>query len=739
MELPRLVVFLSPRGERRLSTMSQPTPTPVSTGPSSPDLTVRNYRVFISYSHADTRWANWLLRRLEGYRVSARFHGRLAPIGVVARRIAPVFRDRDELPTTSDLGETIRTALRQSATLVVICSPHSAKSRWVQEEIVTFKRLHGERRVFAFIVGGEPKAAGTEEDCFSPALRTEVGADGALSGVPAEVVAADARPHGDGPRVAFMRLTAGLLGVGFDDLRQRELQRRNRRLTLIAAAAVAGMALTLALAAAAWRARGEAVLARNDAQRRQDQAEDVLAFMLGDFRDDLKKVGQLSLLQKVGTKAMAYFDAANPRDLTDTALARQARALTQIGEIRLDQKGVRYAEAVQAFVTAHERASALVNRHPRDGDMLFERAQAEFWIGNVHWKAGYLTAAAEWMGRYRDTGAALVRLDPSSVRAQGELAHGHHNLAVLEISRGGPESARAGFLAELTLLERLLALGPETVDLQHRVSDAHSWLGSLAELTGDFAEASARFAEQIRQLEALVQREPRTARWKIRLADALAIESSLLAITGRRIESLARRQRARTLVEPLVAQDPANRTWLSAALNLKLKEAMVLQAEGDEAGAARLAAEARAGYEKLHEAEPSARIPAGQLAMALRLEAELGHRAGSPVAATAAARAITIGQNLVSEIGGKESYLGDYVLAYVIAGSIARRNGDEAGALRHWQTGWEVVQPRLAGSRNWRLLDPGARVLAALGRWQESRALSEQLTRLRYEPLTPWP
>ena len=261
------------------------------------------YRAFISYSHADTPWANWLLKKLEGYRVPARFHGCAAPVGAVGPRLAPVFRDRDELPTTSDLGETIRAALRESATLIVICSPGSAKSRWVQEEIIAFKRLHGGRRVFAFIVAGEPKVEGTADDCFSPALRRELAPDGTLTGARAEVVAADARSHADGKSTAFVRLVAGLLGVGFDELRRRELQRRNRRLTLITAASVAGMVLTLGLAFAAWRARGEAVVARNeavfsrnDAQRRQDQAEDVLAFMLGDFRDDLKKVGQLALL-----------------------------------------------------------------------------------------------------------------------------------------------------------------------------------------------------------------------------------------------------------------------------------------------------------------------------------------------------------------------------------------------------------------------------------------------------------
>ena len=234
-------------------------------GGAASDPAARHYRAFISYSHTDTKWANWLMRRLEGFRVPARFHGSRAPSGDVGPRIAPVFRDRDELPTTSDLGETILTALRESATLIVICSPASAKSRWVREEILAFKRLHGEAGVFAFIVAGEPKAEGTDDDCFSPALRAVLGPDGHLSSVPAEVVAADARPHADGKEDAFVRLVSGLLGVGFDELRQRELQRRHRRMTWIASGSVAGMAITLGLAVLAMRAREAAIVARNDA------------------------------------------------------------------------------------------------------------------------------------------------------------------------------------------------------------------------------------------------------------------------------------------------------------------------------------------------------------------------------------------------------------------------------------------------------------------------------------------
>jgi len=703
---------------------------PMVIGGADTDPAALHYRVFVSYSHADTKWATWLMRRLESYRVPARFHGRAAPLGKVGPRIAPVFRDRDELPTTNDLGETIRAALRASATLVVVCSPASAKSRWVQEEIVAFKRLHGEALVFAFIVAGEPKAEGMAEDCFSPALRRGLGPDGVLSSTPAEVVAADARPHADGREDAFTRLVAGLLGVGFDELRQREQQRRHRRMTLIATGSVLGMAITLGLAALAWQAR-------NDARRRQEQGEDLLAFMLGDLRGQLEKVGRLDVLESVGDKSMAYFAELKPRDLTDTALARQAKALTQIGQVRMAQE--RFPEAARAFFTAFERAAALAARHPRNREMLFERAQAEYWIGFVHWNRGDLPPATEWMKRYHESATALLALDPSDLSGRREFISSQHNLSAFHLDQNRFDLARAGFQAELAMLTEMIAAAPQDAQLRFSAADVVSYLGTLAERSGDYAEALRQFQEHTRRCEAIVRDNPQNPRWQERLANAFGFEATVLEITGHRAAALARRRQARELAAAVAQRDPANRTWRRAALGPVLKEAVLVRALGDEASARALASEARAGYEALHKAEPTNRVVAGSLMAACRLDAQLSTAAGRPDGAEAVARAIAIGEGLIAKVRANDTQLGEFLHACVVAGQIAGSRGDQAAALRHWQRAVEVARPRLAGSSNWRLLDPAARVFALLGRMEESRVLTGRLQHAGYQPVDPWP
>jgi hypothetical protein len=87
------------------------------------------YWAFISYSHQDKAWGRWLHRALETYRIPQRLIGMPVAAGTIPARLTPVFRDRDELPTATDLDRTVAEALRQSWCLIVICSPASAQSR----------------------------------------------------------------------------------------------------------------------------------------------------------------------------------------------------------------------------------------------------------------------------------------------------------------------------------------------------------------------------------------------------------------------------------------------------------------------------------------------------------------------------------------------------------------------------------------------------------------------------------
>jgi WD40 repeat protein len=193
------------------------------------------YAAFISYSSKDARFAQRLHRTLEHYNIPTAL-GRFDLLGGggKANRIYPVFRDREELPT-GELGEVIEAALRASGSLVVICSPHSAASPWVQKEIKYFASIGRRDRVFTVIADNAPLTdafGDATSACIPPSLR-----DGGL-----EPLAADARKGRDGFRGAWLKIVAGLIGVNAGALADRDRHRRRMRGIQVAAASLATVA-----------------------------------------------------------------------------------------------------------------------------------------------------------------------------------------------------------------------------------------------------------------------------------------------------------------------------------------------------------------------------------------------------------------------------------------------------------------------------------------------------------------
>src|SRR5580704_12015568 len=207
------------------------------------DSAAFTYRAFLSYSHRDKAWGEWLHKGLEEYRIDKNLVGRDTTAGPVPATLRPIFRDREDFSAGHSLTEQTLAALVASKFLVVACSPHAAQSKYVNEEILRFKAIAGAERVIAIIVDGEPSDPARE--CFPPALKFKVGPDGALTGEPEEPIAADARPGGDGKRLALQKVVAGLLGVPFDDVRKREVIADNRRIKIAAAGVLVFAVLAL--------------------------------------------------------------------------------------------------------------------------------------------------------------------------------------------------------------------------------------------------------------------------------------------------------------------------------------------------------------------------------------------------------------------------------------------------------------------------------------------------------------
>lgn len=220
------------------------------------------YRAFISYSHADEKLAARLHRKLEGFKLPAN----VRETSSERPTLRPIFRDRNELASSSRLTDAIEEALSDSDALIVICSPAASRSKWVNEEIRSFRRNHPDRPVLSFVVAGRPEDDPRQSDqaAFPLALVQEDVDD--LDSPITDPLAADARAEGDGFRVAMLKLIAGLVGVGFDDLWRREQKATQRRW---AALSMVLLTVSVVFGVLTW----QAMVARDEARRAQATAQ----------------------------------------------------------------------------------------------------------------------------------------------------------------------------------------------------------------------------------------------------------------------------------------------------------------------------------------------------------------------------------------------------------------------------------------------------------------------------------
>ncbi len=680
------------------------------------------YRAFISYSHADEKTARWLMRRLEAYRVPNNLVGTAGRDGPIPAKLGQMFRDRDELPSAGDLSSTITAALNNSAALVVVCSPASAQSRWVNAEVQAFRASGRGDAIFSFIIDGDPASREPGQASFPAALlEPEM-----LGGPEREPLAADARKQGDGRERAFLKLVAGLLGVGYDDLAQREAQQRHRRMAIITAASLAGMALAIALAVTAY-------VARVDAERRQAQAEDILGFMLGDLRKNLTKVGRLDLMRSVDDKATGYFATLDPRDLSDRALEEQARSLTGIGEVRLNEG--KNAEAMAAFREAHARTSALYQRQPDKGQRLFDLSQAQFWIGFVALEQGRFEDARQWLEKYRDSAVKLAAMDRSNFAWQQEAAYGYHNLGALDFRMGQYQQAEQAMLAERELYADWLKQRPNDYNLRFEAANIDSFLGSLMLEQGKLKEAESYYSAQEDAMQRNRDEDPGNVKWKEVHADSKRFLTEVQALLGKRDQAKSSALEAMQISTDLTVLDPNNITWSYTYGLSHWWLARLADAQDD---AQTHAEKALSILAKAHAQDPSNEPIALRLAKSRNLLAEIALMRGNAVAVPAHTQAALDALAPFWKLEQKEDTRIALADAYWLMGQAAHVEGDSARANGHWQQALALLSEGGLKSPPFGRLDELARTLNSLGQDAEAEVYIDRLEQSGFVPYRPF-
>ena len=511
------------------------------------------YWAFISYSHKDAAFGHRLHRRLEGYVLPRRLVGRGGGMAL-PRRLAPIFRDREEFSAAQDLSAEVRAALAQSRSLVVVCSPAAAASAWVTREVELFRGLHPDRPILAAIRAGEPA------DSLPPALRRTNAA-----GETIEPLAADFRAGHDGWEHGLLKLVAGIVGVGLDELVQRDSQRRLRRVTTVTAGALSLVLVMAVLTVFALNARSEA-------ERQRSEAEGLVEFMLTDLRATLKGVGRLDAMTAVNARALKYYGDQDLSRLPPDSLERRARILHAIGED--DETQGKLDRALSEFREASRTTEALLELSPSDPERIFNHAQSEYWIGSYEYARGRYAAALPHFQAYKALADRMVTLAPENPRYLRELGYAEGNLCALALNPPKkPASALTLCSAALRHMEAAARRMPTAGALSSDLSNRHSWMASAYLEVGDRANAKRHLLAQEKILSGLMAADPKDMRWKSSWIVLQRILAWIENKEGRSQAAILRLQSAMQISDRMIAFEPNNKTWAQQRASLISDEA----------------------------------------------------------------------------------------------------------------------------------------------------------------------
>ena len=488
-----------------------------------------HFRAFVSYSHADAAVAQKLHRKIETYRLPDHLRDRKASAPDDGR-LGRIFRDREDLPAAADLSDSVKRALAGSQALIVICSPDARASIWVAREIELFRALHPDRPVLAALVRGEP------EEAFPESL---------LEG--AEPLAADLRKEGDGWRLGFLKIVAGVAEVPLDALVQRDASRRIRRVMAVTGGALVALLVMIGMTI-------YAVQSRNEAQRQQAAAEGLVEYMLTDLREKMDDVGRLEIMDSVNKRAMDHY---SQQDELSPLQASILRLMAEDDERRGDTES-----ALTKYRKGLRITETLLLAEPENSKRQLDHAQSRNAIGGWYEHQGQFTKA---LAHYNESLKLVQAIDQGSVDAAKllqESSYSNANLCSSYLLQGRDvQRAKMHCQKALAQAEQLTKLRPESHTARLDLAIRYAWLADADIALDNVEEGLKMLASHIRIIDEIVASEPANRHWQEQQMRSYAGYAMRLAEHEEMVASGKYVELATTLAKELEAHDPTNEEW----------------------------------------------------------------------------------------------------------------------------------------------------------------------------------
>ena len=506
------------------------------------------YTAFISYKRGgeDERRAVWLQRKLERYRIPSTLTPRSsmpeedaqASSSGMDRRLK-IFRDKTDLGSHPDLDQGLQASLDSCRFLIVVCSPRSAGSPYVAEEVSHFIRTGREEYIIPFIIEGSPvPAGGTGESCYPPTLPLH------CLGI----------TLGEGSREeTLMKIIARLLQVDFAFLYQRHL--RAQRRYMLAALAVVLAVLGIVSGLAAW-----AVNAEKRAVAQREEAEDLVEFMVGDMGEEAFRYVPLRTRRKITEKVESYYERWG-RATSDAGLLYRARHSRNLaanaraaGKYALMREELRRAEAI---------LDELLVRRPENAAVRREACEVLLGLFEAAWGSGDTAGAGEFVKKAMELAHAYAPDpgDPDGRKNAQSLLGGVYAVAAFSLwEQGKRDEALDLTRKEVGAREAAYALDPENQEAGASLSQGLLNLCTRLE-SRDPAEAETVCERSLELAETAARNDPFNQEVQERLIFSLLGSARVHFAAFRVREALDLSQVALDRAGMLAAHDTDSPRW----------------------------------------------------------------------------------------------------------------------------------------------------------------------------------
>jgi serine/threonine protein kinase len=471
--------------------------------------------------------------------------------------------------------------------------------------------------------------------------------------------------------------------------------------------------------------------ARDEANRRREQAEDLIGFMVGDLRTRLTAVGRLEILDEVGKQALAYFQSVPADSLTGEELFRRSQTMHQLGQVRQARGDL--AGAMTAYEESLTLAKAVARREPGNAEWQLGLGSSHFYVGEIKRRRGDLDGALENFGAYREIARALVARDPGNIEWKLELSYAHTNIATLLLGKGQLEAARG--LLELTrdLKREVAAAKPADVAIQLSLATNHRQLGTVLQRLGDAEGAAASFERELALDRELRDKHPQNAQVLPRVPNARIFLGQARRALGHEDAALAEFQTAATESRALVKHDPANADWQRDLAVSELSVGRLLLDRGQIVDALARFRLARTILTPLLDrsrdhTQLQRNLAQVHFSMADALAALRQHER----ALRESDEALTIIDSLSNANPTDQTTAREHAMLLNLRGEILQAVGQPALARDAWTHSAKLLAP-LASQTDYTMIDPYVRALVLLGRRAEAQVAFDRLTSLGYK------